>query len=52
MDIDPLNANKSLGGYQINKKRPKFVDITTIGTATLGRAITTIKNMDIFLRTT
>ena len=50
MDIEPLNADQSLCGHQINWQRPKAMDITIIGIITLGRAITTIRNMDTFLR--
>ena len=50
MDIEPLNANPSLCGHQINQQRQKIMNTTTIGTTTLGRVVTTIRNMDTFLR--
>ena len=50
MDIEPLNADQSLCGHQINQKRPKAMDITTIGTKILGKVVTTIRNMDTFLK--
>ena len=50
MDIEPLNVDQSLCGHQTNHKREKFMDTTTIRTTTLGRAITTIKNMFTFLK--
>ena len=49
MVIELLNVDQSLCGHQTNKKRPKNMDITTIGTTTLGKAITSIRNMDTFL---
>ena len=52
MDIDPLNVDQSLCGHQTNQNRPKIMDITTIGTTTLGIAAITIRNMDTFLRIT
>ena len=52
MDIKPLNEDPSLCGHQTNWQSQKFMDTTTIGTTTLGRAITTIKNMDTFIKTT
>ena len=51
MDIKPLNVDPSPCGHQTNQKRKKVMDITTIGTTTLHRAITTVKSMDTFLRT-
>ena len=50
MDIESLNVGPSLCGHQTYQQRQIVMDITTIGTTTLGRAITTIKNMDTFLR--
>ena len=29
MDIEPLNVDQSLCGYEINQKRPKAMDITS-----------------------
>ena len=52
LDIEPLNADPSLCGHQINQQRQKFMDITTIGTMTLRRVVTIVKSMDTFLRTT
>ena len=52
MDIENLNVGPSLCGHQINQQRQIVIDITTIGTTTLGRVVTTISNMDTFLRTT
>ena len=48
--IELLSANQSLCGHQTNQKRPKAMDITTIGTTILGRAITTVRSMGTFLR--
>ena len=50
MDIEPLNVDQSLCGHQTNQKRPKVMDITIIGTKTQGKAITTIRNMETFLK--
>ena len=52
MDIEPLNADPSLCGHQTNQQRQIVMDITTIGTTTLGRSITIVKNMNTLLRTT
>ena len=52
MDIESLSVDQSLCGHQTNQKRPKTMDITTIGSTTLGRVVTTIRNMNTFLRTT
>ena len=46
MDIEHLNADQSLCGYQINQERQKAMKITTIGITTPRIAIITIKNMD------
>ena len=45
MDIEPLNANLSLCGHQTNQKKKNVIDITTIGTTTLGKATTIIKSI-------
>ena len=50
MDTKTLNVDQSLCGHQTHQQRQIVMDITTIGTKTLGRAITTIKNMDTFLK--
>ena len=50
MDVEHLNADPSLCDHLINQQRQKAMDITTIGTTTLVRVVTTIKNMDTFLR--
>ena len=52
IDIEPLNVDENLCGHQINQQRPKVMDITTIGITTLGRVVTTVNNMDTFLKTT
>ena len=52
IDIEHLNVDPSLYGHLKNQQRQTVKDITTLGTTTLGKAITTIKNMDTFLRTT
>ncbi len=52
MDIDLLNVGPRLCRHQTNQQRKIVMDITTIGTTTLGRAIITIKNMDTFLNHT
>ena len=43
MDIEPLNVDSILCGHKINQKIPKSMDITTIGTTTLGRVVTTVR---------
>ena len=50
MVIEILSVDQSLCGHQTNQKRPKSMDITTIGTTTLGGVVTTIRSMDTFLR--
>ena len=50
MVIELLSADQILCGHQTNQQRPKFMDITTIGITTLGRAITTIQSMDRFIK--
>ena len=52
MDIESLNVDQILCGHQINQQRPNIMDITIIGTTTLGRVVTTVRNMDTFLKTT
>ena len=50
MYIEPLNADQSLCGHQINQQRQKAMKITTIGITTPDIAIITIKNMDMLLK--
>ena len=50
MDIEPLNVDQSLYGHQINQQRQNAMKITTIGITTPGIAVTTIRNMDMFLK--
>ena len=51
MDIELLSAYQSLCGHLISLQREITMDITTITTIILSRVITTIRNMDTFLRT-
>ena len=50
MVIELLNVDQSLCGHQTTSKKPKIIDITTIGTTTQGRVVTTVRNMDTFLK--
>ena len=50
MDIEPLNANQSLCGHQINQQRHQAMKITIIGITTPGIAVTTVRNMDTLLK--
>ena len=51
MDIEPLSANQSLCGHQINMQEETTMHTITIGTTTQGKVVTIVKNMDIYLRT-
>ena len=50
MDIEPLNADQSLCGHQINQQRHQAMEITTIGITTPGIAVTTVRNMNTLLK--
>ena len=50
MVIEILSVDQSLCGHQTNQKRPKVLEITTIGTKTLDIVVTTVRNMDTFLK--
>ena len=50
MDIEPLSADQSLCGHQINMKEETTMHTITIGTTTQGKVVTIVKNMDIYLR--
>ena len=52
MVIEILSVDQSLCGLKTNQKRLKAMDITTIRTTILARVVTTVNNMDTFLRTT
>ena len=51
MDIEPLSADQSLCGHQINMQEETTMHTNTIGTTTQGKVVTIVKNMDIYLRT-
>ena len=50
MDIELLSVDLSLCGHQTNQKRQEIMDISTIGTTTLGRDVTIVKSTDTSLR--
>ena len=50
MDIEPLNADQSLCGHQINQQSHQEMKITTIGITTPGIVVITVKNMDMLLK--
>ena len=50
MDIEPLNADQSLCGHQINQQRHQAMEITIIGITTPGIAVTIVRNMDTLLK--
>ena len=50
MDIEPLNADQSLCGHQINQQRHQAMQITVIRITTPGIVVTTVRNMDTLLR--
>ena len=50
MVIELLSVDQSLYAHQTNQQRQKVMDITTIGITKLGKAVTTIRIMDTFLR--
>ena len=50
MDIEPLSADQSLCGHQINMQEEKTMHTITIGTTTQGKFVTIVKNMDIYLK--
>ena len=50
MDIEPLSANQSLCGHQINMQEETTMHTITIGTTTQGKVVTIVKSMDIYLR--
>ena len=52
MDIELLSADLSPCGHQTNKQMQEVMDTSTIGTIILGKVITTVKRVDISLRTT
>ena len=52
MDIEPLSANQSLCGHQISMQEETTMHTITIGTTTQGKAVSIVKSMDIYLRTT
>ena len=51
MDIEPLNANQSLCGHQINMQEDTTMHIITIGITIQDKVVTIVKSMDIYLRT-
>ena len=52
MDIELLSADLSPCGHQTNQQMQEVMDTSTIGTIILGKVITTVKRVDISLRTT
>ena len=50
MDIEILSADQSLCGHLINLQGEIIMDITKIGITIPSRAITTMRNMDMFMK--
>ena len=51
MDIELLSVDQSLCGHLVSLQEETTMHTTTIGITTLGKVVTTIKNMVTFLRT-
>lgn len=52
IDIDLLSANQSLCGHQISMQKETTMHTINTGTKTLGKVVTIIKSMDIYLKST
>ena len=50
MVIEPLSADQSLCGHQINQQRHQAIEIIIIGITTPGLAVTIVRNMDMLLK--
>ena len=50
MDIEILSVDQSLCGHKINIQGETIMHTTTIGIRILGKVVTTVKTMVMFLR--